>query len=189
MVRAFLSIDLPASLHQLLSQVQASLKQSGADVRWVAVGNIHLTLKFFGNIPEAAVETIGASARAVTREVQPFELRVRELGAFPGVSRPRVVWLGLEEPSGALAHLHQRLEAAFHALGYPSEDRAFNPHLTLGRVRSNQGRDRLSRMLSQVEVPKFPPVCVTGLTLFRSTLTPQGSIYTPLQVIALGSGG
>jgi len=189
MLRAFLSIDLPASLQPSLTQVQNSLKQSGADVRWVPVGNIHLTLKFFGNIPETAVGTINASTRAVTRDMQPFDLQIRRLGAFPGINRPRVVWLGLEEPTGALADLHRRLEAAFHAIGYPSEDRAFNPHLTLGRVRSNQGRDRLSQMLAQVTVPEFPQFRVTVLTLFRSTLSPQGSIYTPVQVVTLGHEG
>ncbi len=186
MLRAFLSIDLPASLHPPLTQVQNSLKKSGADVRWVPVGNIHLTLKFFGNILETAVDTISGSTRRVTREVHPFELRISGLGAFPGIKSPRVIWLGLEEPTGALAHLYQGLEEAFHAIGYPPEDRAFNPHLTLGRVRSNKGREKLSTLLANVAVPEFPAFRVGVLTLFRSTLTPQGSIYTPLQVLPLG---
>jgi 2'-5' RNA ligase len=188
MLRAFLSIDLPASLQPLLSQVQNTLKKSGADVRWVPVGNIHLTLKFFGNIPEAAVDTISAAAHQVASRLAPFTLQITSLGAFPSIHSPRVVWLGALEATNTLAQLYRGLEEAFHAIGYPLEDRAFHPHLTLGRLRSNTGRAQLSQLLAEHSPPAFPAVPVNALTLFRSTLTPQGSIYSPLKAIPLGGG-
>jgi 2'-5' RNA ligase len=186
MIRAFLAIDLPGSLRLGLAQVQGKLKESGADVRWVPVGNIHLTLKFFGNVPEGEVEALAEAARRVAENQAPFELQVTGAGAFPSLKSPRVVWLGLADEVAALAQFYHRLEKAFAALGHLPEDRPFHPHLTLGRVRSPAGRERLARMLQELPPPQWPPFPVKELILFRSTLSPQGSTYTPLKIIPLG---
>jgi 2'-5' RNA ligase len=186
MIRAFLAIDLPGSLRLGLAQVQGKLKESGADVRWVPVGNIHLTLKFFGNVPDGDVEAISAAAREVAAKQAPFQLQVTEPGAFPSVKSPRVVWLGLGGEVVPLAQFYHRLEKAFATLGHLPEDRAFHPHLTLGRVKSPQGRERLARLLQELPPLQWPPFLVKQVILFRSTLSPQGSTYTPLKVIPLG---
>jgi 2'-5' RNA ligase len=186
MIRAFLAIDLPGSLRLGLAQVQGKLKESGADVRWVPVGNIHLTLKFFGNIPEADVEAIAAAAREAAAKQAPFQLQITEPGAFPSVRAPRVVWLGLGGDVLPLSQFYHRLEKAFAALGHLPEDRAFHPHLTLGRVKSPQGRERLAKMLQTLPPISWPPFQVKEIILFRSQLSPQGSTYTPLKVIPLG---
>ncbi len=186
MIRAFLAIDLPGTLRLGLAQVQGKLKESGADVRWVPVGNIHLTLKFFGNIPEADVEAISAAAREAAAWQAPFTLQVTEPGAFPSVRAPRVVWLGLGGDVLPLTQFYHRLEKAFAALGHLPEDRAFHPHLTLGRVKSPQGRERLARLLQNLQPMEWPPFQVREVILFRSQLSPQGSTYTPLKVIPLG---
>ena len=186
MIRAFLAIDLPGSLPLGLAQVQGKLKESGADVRWVPMGNIHLTLKFFGNIPEADVEAIAAAAREAAARQAPFTLQATEPGAFPSVKAPRVVWLGLGGDVLPLSQFYSRLEKAFAALGHLPEDRAFHPHLTLGRVKSPQGRERLARLLQNLPPMQWPPFQVKEVILFRSQLSPQGSTYTPLKVIPLG---
>ena len=186
MIRAFLAIDLPGSLRLGLAQVQGKLKESGADVRWVPVGNIHLTLKFFGNVPEGEVEAITAAAAQVAEKQEPFELQVTAAGAFPNVRSPRVVWLGLGGEVAALAQFYHRLEKAFAALGHLPEDRPLHPHLTLGRVRSPAGRERLARMLQELPPLAWPPFPVKEVILFRSTLSPQGSTYTALKIIPLG---
>lgn len=188
MVRAFLAIDLPGSLHHGLSQVQEHLKKSAADVRWVPVGNIHLTLKFFGNVTEPGVEAIVTETARVAQRFSTFELQISGAGAFPSIRSPRVLWLGIGGETGTLAKLYQGLEQAFANLGYLPEGRAFNPHLTLGRVRSPRGREKLTRLLENLPLPTFPPFPVSQLTLLRSTLTPQGAIYTPLKIIPLGKG-
>jgi 2'-5' RNA ligase len=186
MIRAFLAIELPEVLRVDLAQVQEELKRSRADVRWVAPGNIHLTLKFFGNVPDDEIEALAAAVREAAVETAPLQLQVTSAGAFPSPNAPRVVWLGLAGDVMPLTQLFYRLEKAFAALGYPPEGRAFNPHLTLGRVKSPANRDRLARLLTKLPPLDWPPFTVKELILFQSVLSPQGSKYTPLRVIPLG---
>jgi len=186
MIRAFLAIELPDSLRPGLAQVQEELKRSRADVRWVAPRNIHLTLKFFGNVPDDEIEALAAAARLAAAEAVPLQLQVTMAGAFPSPNAPRVVWLGLGGDLVPLTQLFYRLEKAFAALGYPPEGRVFNPHLTLGRVKSPANRERLAKMLEKMPPVDWPPFEVKELILFQSVLSPQGSKYTPLQVIPLG---
>jgi len=186
MIRAFLAIELPDALHPGLAQVQGELKRSRADVRWVPVGNIHLTLKFFGNVPEDEIEALAQAARQAAAQAAPLQLQATSAGAFPSPQAPRVVWLGLGGDVLPLTQLFYRLEKAFAALGYPPEGRSFNPHLTLGRVKSPANRERLAKMLEKLPPLNWPPFEVKELILFQSVLSPQGSKYTPLQVIPLG---
>jgi RNA 2',3'-cyclic 3'-phosphodiesterase len=186
MIRAFLAIELPDSLRPGLAQVQGELKRSGAEVRWVPVGNIHLTLKFFGNVPDDEIGSLALAAREAAAAAAPFQLQVTGAGAFPSPKAPRVVWVGLGGGLVPLTQLFYRLEKAFATLGYLPEGRAFNPHLTLGRVKSPVNRDRLAKMLEKLPPLNWPPFTVKELILFQSVLSPQGSKYTPLNVIPLG---
>jgi len=185
MIRAFLAIELPESLRPGLALVQGELKKSQADVRWVPPGNIHITLKFFGNVTDAEIPPIIAAAREGAASQASLSLKVSGAGAFPSSRSPRVVWLGLGGDMPPLSQFFHRLEKAFAELGYPPEGRAFNPHLTLGRVRSPEGRAQLSRALEKLEVD-WPPFQVREIILFQSVLSPQGSKYTPIEVIQLG---
>lgn len=185
MIRCFLAIDLPEDLRPQLALVQGELKKSQADVRWVPPGNIHVTLKFFGNVPDAEIPNIIAAAREGAAEQAPLTLKVTGAGAFPNVRSPRVVWLGLGGDMLSLTQFFYRLEKAFAALDYPPEGRAFNPHLTLGRVRSPEGRAQLSRAIEKLVVD-WPPFPVREIILFQSVLSPKGSTYTPIEVIKLG---
>jgi 2'-5' RNA ligase len=186
MIRAFLAIELPEALRVGLAQVQEELKRSRADVRWVPVANIHLTLKFFGNVPDDEIAPLAQAAREAAAETAPLQLQVTCAGAFPFPNAPRVVWLGLGGDMVPLTQLFYRLEKVFAALGYPPEGRAFNPHLTLGRVKSPANRDKLARMLEKMPPVDWPPFEVKELILFQSVLSPKGSTYTPLRVIPLG---
>jgi 2'-5' RNA ligase len=186
MIRAFLAIELPDSLRPGLAQVQGELKRSHAEVRWVPVDNIHLTMKFFGNVPDDEIGSLALAARQVAAAAAPFELQVTGVGAFPSAKAPRVVWVGLGGDLVPLTQLFYRLEKEFAALGYPPEGRAFNPHLTLGRVKSPVNRERLAKMLEKLPPLNWPPFEVKELILFQSVLSPQGSKYTVLKVIPLG---
>ncbi len=186
MIRAFLAVDLPASLRPVLFWAQEELKKSGADVKWVPVGNIHITLKFFGNITEGQVAAISEAAAAIARGQPPFSLTVTDAGAFPSPKSPRVVWLGVGGDLDTLRDFHRRLETAMTALGFPPEDRPFSPHLTLGRVKSPTGRTALTRSLVNLPPPPAAPFQVSDIVLFRSNLSPQGATYLPLKVIPLG---
>jgi RNA 2',3'-cyclic 3'-phosphodiesterase len=185
MIRCFLAIDLPESLRPGLALVQGELKESHADVRWVPPGNIHITLKFFGNVTDAEVPAIINASREVAAEQAPLTLKVTGAGAFPNTRSPRVVWLGLGGDLVPLSQFFYRLEKALAALDYPPEGRAFNPHLTLGRVRSPEGRAQLSRALEKLVVD-WPPFAVQEIILYQSVLSPKGSTYTPLEVIKFG---
>ncbi len=186
MIRCFLALDLPDTLRPQLALLQGELKKSAADVRWVAVGNIHLTLKFFGNVPDNEIDAITLAAREVAAQQAPFQLQATQAGAFPNMQSPRVIWVGLGGDVIPLAQMYHKLEKAFEVLGHLPEGRPFNAHLTLGRVKSPANRHRLALALEKLPPLKWPPFMVKEIILFKSTLTPQGSIYTPLQVIPLG---
>jgi 2'-5' RNA ligase len=186
MIRAFLAIDLPASLRPVLSWAQEELKKSGADIKWVPVGNIHITLKFFGNITDVQVDDISEAVTAMAAGQPPFTLTVTDAGAFPSPKNPRVVWLGVGGELDVAREFHRRLEIAFASLGFAPEDRPFSPHLTLGRVKSPAGRAELTQGLVNLPPPEAPPFQVGEIVLFRSNLTPRGAAYLPLKVITLG---
>jgi 2'-5' RNA ligase len=185
MLRAFLAIDLPSGLRPVLSRVQEELRKSGADVRWVPVGNIHITLKFFGHIPEAQVDPIIEAASRITQAQAPFNLKVTGAGAFPTVTSPRVVWLGVDGDLAVMGELYRKLEEAFAALGFPPEGRLFTPHLTLGRVKSPRNRVDLSRRLAALPPVESEMFQISEVILYRSNLSPQGATYSPLKVIPL----
>jgi len=189
MIRAFLAIDVPDSYRAGLATVQVALKKSGADVRWVTPANIHLTLKFFGDITDTQVEEIATAAAAVAAATPAFHLQAQGVGTFPNPKNPRVIWLGLGGQTDVLAGLVQQLEEAFVPLGFPAEKRSFTPHLTLGRVRSSRGREELQRQMANLVLPAFQDFTVTGMVLYQSSLRPQGAVYTPLQHIGLAAAG
>ncbi|MFZ2089116.1 MAG: RNA 2',3'-cyclic phosphodiesterase [Desulfobaccales bacterium] len=186
MIRAFLAIDVPASLRPVLSLAQDELKKSGADVKWVPVGNIHITLKFFGNITDQQVAEISEAVTALAAAQKPFSLTITDAGAFPSPKSPRVVWLGVGGDLDILRDFYRRLETAFAALGFPPEDRPLAPHLTLGRVKSPAGRAALTQCLVHLPSPEAALFPVSEVVLFRSNLSPQGATYLPLKVIPLG---
>ncbi len=186
MIRAFLAVDLPAGLRPLLEGLINQLQKSGADVKWVPPGNVHLTLKFFGDVSDAQVEEIAQVAGPIAQAQPPFHLSLTQVGAFPSPKSPRVVWVGVGGELEGLRDLYQRLEAAFEGLGFPREGRPFAPHLTLGRVKSPKGREGLVRQMAVLPAIPSEPFPVREIVLFRSTLTPKGAIYTPLKVIPLG---
>ncbi len=186
MIRSFFAIDLPGAFRDEIGRLQARLKQSGADVKWVRPESVHLTLKFLGDVAE---ETVPSLAEAVGREVEassPLRLVMQGTGVFPNPARARVVWLGLTGDLEALAALQHGVEKTAAGFGFEPEGRAFKPHLTLGRVRS--GRNR-SGLLDELDRLKPEPLEFTAeeVILFKSDLRPTGAVYTPLQRLPLGS--
>jgi len=182
-VRTFIAIELPGWMQNRLAEVIKRLKKLGATgVRWMPSHNIHLTLKFLGEISPANLETLSSLIRAEASRQDPFEVSVSGLGTFPNSRRPRVIWVGVQAPP-ALSTLQANIEAETRRLGYAAEERGFSPHLTLGRVlqnASNQEIQRIGEILTTADVKELGRVTVESITLFRSDLQPSGSIYTPL---------
>src|SRR6266545_7763526 len=151
MIRAFIAITPPSTLQQTVTEVQEAFQRSNLPWRWVTSENIHLTLKFFGNVPAERVTAITQAMEHAARGQTAFPLRATSLGCFPHTSRPRLLWIGLDDPSQALGPLYARLTAACISLGFPAEDRPFHPHLTLARVQ-NLGRSiQLSPILQRYQ--------------------------------------
>jgi 2'-5' RNA ligase len=191
-IRAFIAIELPGSVKSALSQLQGNLRGSEhASVRWVDAESIHLTLKFLGNI---ATDTIPELTRAISEAasgIVPFRLELCELGVFPNLRAPRVVWVGLGGETATLSALQRNIETALIPIGFPPEKRAFSPHLTLGRVRERASpveRHALGQAVASLKVSSTEPFAVDSIRLMRSTLTREGAIYTRLHSVTLQSG-
>ena len=187
MIRSFLAIELPEAILRKIAEVQKELKLSHADVRWVNPENIHLTLKFFGNIDESRIDPIVKSLEGPIQTTPPFFLSIHGMGSFPHFKNPRVIWMGLLEGKEVLAALQKGMDAELKKIGFEPEERDFHPHLTLGRAKSNRGRDELVGRMEKYREEVFGNFRVERVILFRSDLKPSGPIYTLLRELKLGS--
>jgi 2'-5' RNA ligase len=190
-IRAFIAIDLSPDIVQKLDQVLSDLRKwlPGASVRWVPAKNIHLTIKFLGDVSVSNQELLTHALQGEVCRHSSFEMGVGELGVFPSLRRPRVIWIGIEAPS-ELAILHRGIETEMARLGYAPEDRPFSPHLTLGRVSRNANSDemrRIGEVLSARKVGFLGAMRVQSVHLYRSDLQSSGSIYTCLHSSNLSS--
>jgi RNA 2',3'-cyclic 3'-phosphodiesterase len=190
-IRAFIAIELERDVLQALDDVQRELKRRvhGNPVRWTASSGIHLTLKFLGNVPAGQVPQIMSAIERVGATAQAFPLSFAHLGCFPNLQRPRVVWVGLESASGVLLALQQAVEEAVAPLGYPTEERGFTPHLTLGRAQRTASTEELralGRVIAEQQATQVASMWVDAVSLMRSELRPSGAIYTCLARVLLG---
>lgn len=185
-MRSFLAVEVPTSIRQGLATLQARLRESGADVKWVRPESVHLTLKFLGEIEVGAVADIREALDEVIQRHEPFLVRVRGVGCFPRMNQPRVVWVGLSGDGGRLISLQREVESAMEPLGFSREERGFRPHLTLGRVRSPKGRERLAWLVQALQEEEVGEFQVRSVVQFQSELHPSGARYTPLWEAVLG---
>ncbi|MBN1559220.1 RNA 2',3'-cyclic phosphodiesterase [candidate division KSB1 bacterium] len=183
-IRTFICIDLPDEIVDYLSTVQNKLQRVGRGVRWVAPQNIHLTIKFLGDVRSDAIDDIAQAVSRACHETPPFSVSLSHTGAFPNFHRPRIFWVGIREESGALLSLYQKMEDELQRLHFAREDRRFSPHLTLGRSKSDDGLEEVSTALQQEKCPALSFVA-RELIVMQSELAPQGALYTPLAIVPL----
>lgn len=187
MIRTFAAIPLAAEVAAQIGDLQRQLQQLLPEVRWTRPQTLHLTLRFFGDLPEESLETVGEIMLSIGRLHAPFCLDLGGVGAFPGPHRARVFWLGVRNP-GPLQTLHHELERQLPLLGIPRESRPFAPHLTLGRHRG-QGLSA-APVLSRFADATCGPLPVDRMILFESRLQPSGARHLPRRTIPLcGPGG
>ena len=190
-LRTFIAIELGSTIKTALRRIQSGLGAEipAKSVRWVQPDGIHLTLKFLGDTPVEQVDAVKVALARAAAEVEPFSLTAAGVGCFPNIRQPRVVWVGLQEPSGALSKLHRAVEAQVAPLGFPTERRAFNPHLTLGRVQQYASRSDV-RQIGEVVAASIvePPgeMQATAVSYIKSDLRPGGAVYTTLFEARLG---
>ncbi len=178
--RTFVAIELPNEIRDRLDEHAKNVRDAvpDASASWSRIDNIHLTLKFFGNIPKEQLPRISAAAERVAQD-SCFQIRIGGTGVFPKPSRAQVLWIGVDDPSGRLSALQQRLEEEFAAEGFAKEGRAYRPHLTIARIRRPEGSRRLAETHLQMSF-KQTPITVKDFVVFRSELSSKGSRYTAI---------
>jgi RNA 2',3'-cyclic 3'-phosphodiesterase len=186
-VRAFAAVCLPDNLLAQIVQQQEILAQKlGTGVRWTRREQIHLTLKFFGNVPDRDLEALKAALQRSVLGIQPMQLSIGQLGCFPSSQRPSVLWVGVQGELASLNKLRAQIEQETNAFGSHSEERSFHPHLTIGRVKAHGGEARqIGEVIRSARMERLGQWSVEQLTLFQSQLQSLGSIYTPLAAIPL----
>jgi 2'-5' RNA ligase len=185
-LRSFISIELPDKIKSCLEEIQGELKKCRADIRWVKTGNIHLTLKFLGDVNEADVDKILSVISAACSKCEAFDLEVAGVGVFPHVRSPRVLWVGISD-SEILSRLQGEIDRGLASLGFEREKRKFSPHLTLGRFKSSRGREPLLKNIPSLRGGAIGTISVKSVKLMRSELHPDGARYSTISEVALGS--
>ena len=188
--RTFIALPLSPAITEKLADVQRLLRRGSPEraAHWVEPTNIHATLFFLGDILPARQHPIEKALSVVARNVRPFVFDVQRLGVFPNVNRPRVIWVGVDEPTGQLALLHRVVNEAMESVGFQPEKRPFSPHLTVGRIRRRVSRDdarAVGEAVQQAEVGYLGEVPVERMIFFRSVLKSSGAVYTPLATFDL----
>jgi len=190
-MRTFLAIELPSKIKESLANIQNQLKTTDADVKWVEPQNIHLTLKFLGEVDDKKLSRISEIMDDIAGNSNSFYIQISSLGAFPKIDFPRVIWVGIEKGDKETKEIARALEEKIaKEAGIPKEDRPFSSHITIGRTRSSLNRIKLIQELKKLAIGleqnnlDFP---VAKITLFKSTLTPKGPLYEALKETNLKS--
>lgn len=179
-MRTFIAVEISDEQKNSLDQIEAHLKYAGADVKWVEKSNIHLTLKFLGEVSDEKLKEIQNILNVIADNAKPFEASLKDIGAFPKIDYPRVVWVGLDKGAEELKRLAEEIDERLSKIGFTKETRPFAAHLTVGRVRSPKNKQALKEKMLSYSFPSIPSARVDRVILFKSTLTPKGSIYTKI---------
>ncbi len=180
-VRTFVALDIDNVVRSRALQLIDYFRQARADVKWVEPENLHITLKFLGDVPSREIYHVCQAVQKAAASIEPFSICVQGAGAFPDALRPRTIWLGLTSGLQELGELHRRVEDALFELGYPREGRPFKAHLTLGRVRrSSPGLARLAQLIHEQADYEAAATSVEEVVVYSSELSPDGPSYEPL---------
>jgi 2'-5' RNA ligase len=181
-VRSFIAFDIEnASVTENIAGMQKFLTQTGADLKLVEPKNIHITLRFLGNITMSMVEKIFAEMKNV--QFTPFDVKIHGVGAFPSVHYPRVLWTGITEGAEQLGSIFNQLEPRLRGLGFAPDPKGFSPHLTIARVKSGRSKAELASFINENVNYDFGVIKAQCLRLKKSDLTPKGPIYSTLEEV------
>ena len=184
-MRLFIAIQLAGSVRNAVGRLQEKLRAGAAGVRWVKLQNVHLTVKFLGEIDASELPRIRQALQEAAASAGPFEMAVSGCGVFPSAGRVRVIWAGVESKDGGALACYQAIEDALAQVGVSREQRGFSPHITLGRVREDRSGGSIRSAVDAASLPPQPQH-VRELVLMESTLAPSGPTYTVVTTAALG---
>ena len=182
-LRAFLAIDIDEDLKAKIYKVIKEFKQIDANIKYVDLENLHLTLKFFGDIDTEGIDLLSSKISDVVNDFGSFKIKIKGCGAFPNTKRIIVIWLGLEDDE-TVKKFHDELDKEFVKLGF-DKDKKFSSHLTIGRMKSAKGKNKVKSTIEQYEEVDIGEMSVDKIILKKSTLTPQGPIYEDLEIFEL----
>ncbi len=178
-MRIFIAIEIPPSVKTALASLQTELRRAAADVGWTKPENMHLTLRFLGEVEEARLGEVSRVCDEAAATVSSFTLRLSGAGVFPNFRQPRVLWAGVAGEIETAAKLQAQLEKVLVARGFPPEDKPFKPHLTIGRVKTPRNARQVAAL---AEIQSLPELAfeVSEIVLIKSELHPAGARYTAL---------
>ena len=182
-VRAFLAIDLDDDLKPKINKIIKEFKQIDTRIKYVELTNLHLTLKFFGDIDTNGLKLLKEKIANVVSEAEPFDIKIKSCGAFPNNNHIKVIWVGIEDDS-ILKDLHDKLDVEFNKLGFDL-DKKFSTHLTIGRMKSAKNKSQVKSTIEKFEDVEIGEMKVDRISLKKSTLTPSGPIYEDIEVFEL----
>ena len=177
-IRTFIAIELPDPIISFLKKIQEGLRPYGFKVRWVKPENIHLTLKFLGDIHAGDVQKVGAAISESIREYAAISLSAKGIGTFPGIKRPRVIWVGITGQQNELSGLQKRLDHDLSTIGFEKEKRRFKGHLTLGRAKGKIDARQMMDTIVACGGFTSDVFSVRNITFFQSHLQKAGAVYT-----------
>jgi 2'-5' RNA ligase len=178
-VRSFVSIDLEdRKILSGIESIMSSLSSLGGDLKPVERQNIHLTLKFLGNVSATKLEEVKSALSQVS--FPPFSVEIQGAGAFPNLKRMNVIWVGIGEGWSQVELIYEQTEKLLHQLGFSRETRAFSPHITVARVKSGRKRDEIAAFLGHLTDESFGTFTVEQIRLKQSILSPSGPKYSTL---------
>jgi RNA 2',3'-cyclic 3'-phosphodiesterase len=178
-MREFLAVDIDPKHTYKIAEIQRGLSDTDAPVKFVERENLHLTLKFFGEITDTKSKEITSNVQKKLKEYQPFLIHIKKMGVFPNLGYIRVVWLGIEEPNN-FSVIQKDLDRDFINMGFKKE-RSYTPHLTIGRVKGAHNKEALVAKIKELEEVNIGKMTVDRVVLKKSELTPAGPMYTNLQ--------
>lgn len=184
--RLFFAAELPESIKEYLSSIQNLLIESGADLKYTQRKNIHITVKFLGNTQDDILEDMKNEISRSFLKIKKFSINLEEVGAFPSIKSPRIIWAGFIDKHAILNKIYTISEDVFEGFGFKKESRPFKSHATIARVRSDMNKTALIEKLKEADKNLIQHALqINKLTLFESKLTPAGPEYFPLQEIEL----
>lgn len=184
-IRCFIAIEIPEPIQNRLARIQDTLRRQIQKASWVKPSNIHLTLKFLGDVDPADLESIGGAIKAATSRHRSFSLRIGGVGAFPNLARPRVIWAGVKVGSERVSALAQDINIALNHCGFSLDTKKFNPHLTIARLKERIDLRPYTNRYRQYDRIDGAEMSVDTISLIQSQLHPTGAIYSTLQFHSL----